>query len=91
MYIVASQCRAARALLGWSQDELEHHSHITKKTIADFEREARRPHDSSLHALQKAFDSNGVVFIPQNGGGAGVRLKIALPRFFRRSDLPDRG
>jgi transcriptional regulator with XRE-family HTH domain len=85
-----SQCRAARALLSWSQEDLEERSDVAKKTIADFERGARYPNDRTSEALQKTLETNGVIFIPANGGGPGVRLKRAMPQFFRRSDVPDR-
>jgi transcriptional regulator with XRE-family HTH domain len=90
MAISPSQCRAARALLGWSQEDLERHAGIAKKTIADFERDARSPHERSNKALQSTLEAHGVVFIPQNGGGAGVRLKLPLPQLFRRNDVPER-
>lgn len=75
MNITAQQCRAARALLGWSQDQLATASQVAKATIANFEAENRTPYDRTLADLQKALEAAGVEFIPQNGGGAGVRLK----------------
>ena len=69
--LLAAQCRAARALLGWSQDDLVAQSTITKKTIADFEREATRPYPRTLAAIQRALEAAGVEFLPDNG----VRLK----------------
>lgn len=89
--ILPSQCRAARALIGWSQEDLERESRIAKKTIADFERDARTQHASTGDALQSALQAAGVVFIPENGGGAGVRLRQAMPRFARRSDDRENG
>ncbi len=88
--ILPEQCRAARALLGWSQDDLERHSGVAKKTIADLERGARSPHERTAHALKATLEGWGVSFIPQNGGGAGARLRIATPRLFRRDDIPQR-
>jgi transcriptional regulator with XRE-family HTH domain len=75
MSFSAVQCRAARALIGWSQDELEAASQVAKKTIADFERQARQPHVRTLAALRAALEAAGVEFIPEHGGGAGVRLR----------------
>lgn len=72
--IAPAQCRAARALLNWSQDELERSSQVARKTIADFEREARQPYPRTLEALRAALEAAGVEFIEQNGGGPGVRL-----------------
>lgn len=71
----AAQCRAARALLGWSQEELEGASQVAKKTIADFERGARMPYPRTLKDLRHALEGAGVEFIDANGGGPGVRLR----------------
>jgi transcriptional regulator with XRE-family HTH domain len=90
MKISSAQCRAARALLGWSQADLEGYSGVAKKTIADFEREARYPQERTNEALRGIFEAFGVVFIPQNGGGAGVRFRLAMPSLFRRDDVPER-
>ncbi|NHO19006.1 transcriptional regulator [Acetobacter oeni] len=75
MELSPAQCRAARALLNWSQGELETASAVAKKTIADFEREARAPYPRTLAGLRAALESAGVAFIDENGGGAGVRLR----------------
>lgn len=72
----AAQCRAARALLGWSQDDLVSRSAITKKTIADFERDATNPYPRTLAAIRHAFEAAGVEFLPDNG----VRLREATSR-----------
>ncbi len=62
-------------MLGLSQADLEAVSRVTKKSIADFEREATNPQPRTLDALQAALEAGGVEFIPENGGGAGVRLR----------------
>lgn len=79
--LTPEQCRAARALLGWSQDQLKEASGVSKVTIADFERgaRARSPYADTLAKLVDAFAVAGVEFIGagdyQGGGGPGVRLK----------------
>ena len=75
MAISPAQCRAARALLGWSQDELAQESKVAKATIANFEAGKRTPYGRTLDDLVGALDRAGVLFIPENGGGAGLRLK----------------
>ncbi len=75
--ITPAQCRAARALLNWSQDQLEAAAKVARKTIVDFEREARRPYDRTLAAIRAALEAGGVEFIEENGGGPGVRLRKA--------------
>ena len=72
--ISPAQCRAARSLLSWRQDELEEASGVAKKTIADFERSARTPRPATLKAIRTALESAGIEFIDGNGGGPGVRL-----------------
>ena len=68
-------CRAARALLGWSQDQLADASAVATKTIADFERQARTPYMRTLRDVRSALENAGIEFIDPNGGGAGLRLK----------------
>ena len=76
MSLTAAQNRAARALLNWSQAELEAAAKVAKKTIADFERGSRQPHPRTIAAIRTALEAAGVEFIAENGGGAGVRLRL---------------
>ena len=71
-------------MLGWSQDDLEGRAGVAKKTIADFERGALIPYRRNLTEIRAAFEAAGVTFIPENGGGAGVRLSEAVPRLGRK-------
>jgi transcriptional regulator with XRE-family HTH domain len=73
--LTPAQCRAGRALLNWSQDQLEAAAQVARKTIADFEREVRTPYARTLAAIRAALEAAGVEFIAKNGGGAGVRLR----------------
>jgi transcriptional regulator with XRE-family HTH domain len=73
--ITSAQCRAGRALLDWSRDQLAAASMVGLRTIVDFERDAREPRNVTLEALRRALESAGVEFIAGNGAGAGVRLK----------------
>lgn len=76
MTISPAQCRAARALLRWSQDELHQRSKVAQRTIADFERAARTPFERTLNDLQEAMEAGGIVFLPENDeGGEGVRFE----------------
>lgn len=70
-----SQCRAARALLDWSQTDLERAASVARKTIADFEGGSRAPYATTVASLRAALEAAGVQFIPENGGGAGARLR----------------
>ncbi len=68
-----AQCRAARALLGWSQAVLAENALVAKQTLADFERGARRPYPRTLADIRAALEVAGVEFT--NGDAPGVRLK----------------
>lgn len=74
----AAQCRAGRALIGWSQDQLADASKVSVTTIRNFERGASIPIAANLHVLRNALEAAGVEFIPENGSGAGVRLRKML-------------
>ncbi len=73
--ITARQCRAARGLLGISQRDLAEAASVSLSAILDFETGTRKPRPATLAALRRAFEDAGVVFIPINGGGQGVRLR----------------
>ena len=73
------QIKAARSLLGWSQDDLADASGISKPTIGRLE--ATDSNDliggrvETGEALVAALEKAGIDFIAENGGGAGVRLR----------------
>jgi hypothetical protein len=75
--ISSAQIRAARALLRWTALDLAKASKVGVATIRrveviDGEISATLANEAALrHALEAA----GVVFIDENGGGAGVRLR----------------
>ena len=69
--------KAARSLLGWGQSDLAKHSGVSTSTIGAFE---VKPESGVLttmnnRAIVQAFEEAGIQFIPENGGGAGVRLR----------------
>lgn len=73
MSFTPGQCRAARALIGWSQDQLAAASKVAKATIANFEAGRRSPYERTLVDLQRALETAGVIFT--NGGEPGVKLR----------------
>jgi predicted transcriptional regulator len=73
--LTPEQCRAARALLAWSQYDLETKAKVAQKTIALFELGKRAPRDRTTDKLRAALEKAGVEFIEENGGGPGVRLR----------------
>jgi transcriptional regulator with XRE-family HTH domain len=73
--ITPAQSRAARGLIGWSQSELAEASGVSLSTIRDFETGRRTPFGNNMAAIVRSLERAGVEFIPENGSGAGVRLK----------------
>ena len=69
--ITAAQCRAARALLGVTQDKLAARSGVSQKAIANFERGKTVPMRANLIVLKQTLELMGVEFLE----GGGVRLK----------------
>lgn len=68
--------KAARALTGWTSAELSEHSEVPHDTIRAFESGRTRSLTTmNERAIVQAFEAAGVEFIPENGGGSGVRLK----------------
>ncbi|WP_354134015.1 helix-turn-helix transcriptional regulator [Bradyrhizobium sp. S3.9.1] len=71
-----SQLRAARALTGLSQPEVAEAAGVSVPTLK--RAEAGGPikvSGETIDAIAKALERAGVEFIPENGGGAGVRMK----------------
>jgi transcriptional regulator with XRE-family HTH domain len=77
MPLTSAQIRAARALLRWSADDLARASALGVNTIrraelAEGETSMTAANDLSV---RRAFETAGVEFIDENGGGPGVRLR----------------
>jgi transcriptional regulator with XRE-family HTH domain len=89
--ITASQCRAARALTEITRDMLAERSGIDPKTIASFERGLMELDDPSTAKLEQALEAMGALFIPENGGGIGVRLKFTRSEAARILSLENEG
>ncbi|MBP2303446.1 helix-turn-helix domain-containing protein [Azospirillum picis] len=73
--ITPEQSRAARGLLDWTQQQLADGAGVGLSTVRDFEKGRRTPTAANLQAIRTALESAGVLFIAENGEGAGVRLK----------------
>jgi transcriptional regulator with XRE-family HTH domain len=72
--ITGPQIRAARGLLGWTQQQLADASIIAVNTIKQLEHGTTDAKTSTLSAVQRALEAAGIEFIPAAGGrGEGVR------------------
>jgi uncharacterized protein len=65
-------CRAGRALLQLSQQNLARRAGVARLTVADFERGMRKPMAANLAAIRAALETAGVRFLR---GGAVLRSK----------------
>lgn len=71
--LTADQVRMARAALKWGVRDLASRANITAATVTRIE--AGRPgYTATLEAIRIAFETAGLEFIPENGGGVGVRF-----------------
>ncbi len=84
--VTGSQLRAARTLVRWSVHDLAESSRVAVATITHAEDEDGPVSVTAAHAsaLRRALEGAGVEFIPEDGGGVGVR-------FAKRSGKPDEG
>lgn len=77
--ISARQIRAARSLIGWTQEQLATAAGLSLAVVNNVEREATDPRRSTLEKIQRALEGGGVEFLSVHqsslGGGEGVRLR----------------
>ena len=71
------QIKAARSLLDWSQSDLAAASGVSEPTIKRLEAQddLLGGRSDTADKIVSALQEGGVEFIPENGGGAGVRLR----------------
>ena len=74
--LTAAQCRAARAMIDWSAERLSQASSVDLQTLRNFEARFRRLDERTLRRLRITLEAAGVMFVPENGRGAGVRFKF---------------
>ena len=63
----------ARAALRWGVRDLARHAQVTAATVTRIEA-GNAAHASTMQAIRLALEAAGIEFIPENGGGPGVRL-----------------
>jgi predicted transcriptional regulator len=73
--ITPAQCRAARGLLAWSQQDLASEAGVGIVTVHQLEAGTSQPRRATLDVIRRALERAGVEFIDENGGGAGARFR----------------
>jgi transcriptional regulator with XRE-family HTH domain len=74
MELIPEQCRAARALLFWSQERLARSAGLGISTIYDFERGRRNVSADAVRSIRLALENAGIV-LNDNGG-----VKLQKPK-----------
>ena len=76
LMLTPKQCKAARALLGWTQSDLSEKSGVGTGTVKDFESERHAINSKALTSIIRAFQKAGLIlYFDGDGGGPGVRVK----------------
>jgi transcriptional regulator with XRE-family HTH domain len=77
--ISASQLRAARALLGWSQEKLAEKAHLPFASLLDYESGARAMQADTAARLKHVLEQAGVVFAEDETGVSLLPPPETLP------------
>jgi transcriptional regulator with XRE-family HTH domain len=73
--VFSFQLRAARALVGMTQAEVARQANLSVPTVKRAEGGGvLGASEDAIAAICKVLESAGVIFIEENGGGAGVRF-----------------
>jgi transcriptional regulator with XRE-family HTH domain len=77
----AEQIRAARALLGWRQEDLAKAADVAPATIYRLEKVGGplMGYVSTLMRIQSAFENAGIRFLDNDVGG-GIGVRFATPK-----------
>ncbi len=64
----------ARAALGWGVRDLAAEARVSANTISRYENGADALGETLLR-IERALEQGGIIFIDEDGGGPGVRLR----------------
>ncbi|TXN34152.1 transcriptional regulator [Methylobacterium sp. WL30] len=75
--ITGAQLRAARAFLRWTAQEVADASRLGVATVrrAELQDGPLSITAANAEAIRRALEAAGLEFIPENGGGAGIRFR----------------
>lgn len=81
-----THCTQARAMLGWSVEELSREAGVSVEAIERFEAK-REVRDVTRLALAYRFEAEGLVFFPGFAPGRGMNVKGSTPNPVGRADF----
>jgi transcriptional regulator with XRE-family HTH domain len=75
--ITGAQLRMARGYLRWSAKELADRAGVAESTIKRMEHDEGFPiaRGANIEAVYRTLTEAGIIFLPENGGGVGIRLR----------------
>ena len=73
--ITGSQIRAARALLGWSQQDLADKALLSETAVLKLETQSADTRTSTILKVRKSLEKAGIDFITRSDGAVGVVLR----------------
>ena len=73
--MTSAQVRMARAALNWTVRDLAAATGLHRNTITNIEVGRYAGDPTTLNLIKEVLIREGVVFIDENGGGPGVRLR----------------
>jgi transcriptional regulator with XRE-family HTH domain len=79
--ITGAQLRMARGYLRWSAKELADRAGVAESTIKRMEQDDGFPiaRGANIEAVYKTLADAGIIFVPENGGGVGIRVRKPAP------------
>jgi transcriptional regulator with XRE-family HTH domain len=83
--IVPAQIRAARGLVGWTQEQLATAAEVGLSTVRDIEGQRRGDEIGAISAIVRALENEGVTFVAgDKNDGPGVRISTGQPNIILR-------
>jgi transcriptional regulator with XRE-family HTH domain len=81
MLLTGAQIRMARAFLQWSISDLAKTARVGISTVQRIEQADGAPdaRGSNIQAVHDALIAAGIMFLPDDGNGVGVRGKLPKP------------
>lgn len=80
--ISPAQCRAARALLNWSQPDLAERCGMNVQTISAFEKDTGSPTKTTLQKISEVLEQSGVEFGANNGVSISTGKTYILDTYY---------
>jgi predicted transcriptional regulator len=78
--VTPREVRAARALLGWTRQQLADRAIVSLNSVIRVEQGAVDSRTSTLSAIRRALEAAGIEFLSLQGRDEGVRRRLRLGR-----------